>query len=343
MLLKQQALISHLKQKPLSSLYILIGQDHYLLNNAANNIKLTWREQGVDNSCDETILYINESKDWSEVTAAANSYSLFANTTLIDVRFDKKALDSSAKEFLASYSKDPNPRCLILLRSPNLTMKQLQWIVPQNTVQLLQLFPLQGIAMQNWIREQLQQQNLNFDSQIPELIHRYTLGNMLASAQAVEKLKLLFDDKTTISINMAKEQLFDQCEYTVFELSDACLAGNAQKLMKHIRYASQNHTEPTLILWILTQDLRQLIQLIQLTQQNMSFNTACNQLKIWPKKVPLYQLALKRSNLTILLQLLRYSATIDARIKSNQTRNNWQSLELLALSLCLGKLVSHLD
>ena len=113
MLIKYQALPSHL-QKNTKALYVLVGADHYLLNDAVLSIKKAWRKRG---EADEQIIDINNPGDWGLLLEEANSYSLFAENRLLDIRFEKKAIDTTGKDVLNQYLKNINPRCLIILQA----------------------------------------------------------------------------------------------------------------------------------------------------------------------------------------------------------------------------------
>ncbi|KTC89218.1 MULTISPECIES: DNA polymerase III subunit delta [Legionella] len=337
MLIKQQALASILKQK-LAAVYILFGQDPFLLSSAAESIKLAWRT--VNQESEETVLHMNNPSDWALLDTEVNSYSLFSDHFLIDIRYEKKTIDAHAKEFLTRYLQDINPSCLLLLRAPNLPNKQLQWLINNELVHAVQANPLNDLAIEHWIFEQLQTKALKFVPQIPSLIHQYTQGNMYACAQVIEKLELVVDKNDCLTVEFVQEQLVDQCEYQLFELVDACLTQKPDKIIQLLRHAARSKVEPTLVLWILTQEIRLLIQLTEKTiDQALPFNTACSQLKIWPQKANLYHAALKRTQLTHLFQLHRFCKTIDERIKSSQNNQIWQALEQIALSLCLAKQV----
>ena len=159
---------------------------------------------------------------------------------------------------------------------------------------------------------------------------------MLACAQVIEKIALIYDEKTLLSIEDVKAQLIDQCEFQLYELADACLSANTCKALHLLRQAYSNRAEPTLVLWLLTQEIRQLIQLSLLLKQNVALYTACNQLKIWPQRTQLYETTLKRLSRSQLYQLLSECMRIDERIKTSKGHQVWQSFEHVALTLCLG-------
>ncbi|CDZ78364.1 DNA polymerase III subunit delta [Legionella massiliensis] len=338
MLIKQQALAVHLRQKQASA-YILFGQDPYLLNEAAESIKLAWKETYAS-EMEQALLHLNAPSDWALAFEQANSYSLFATTVLLDLRYEKKTLETAGKDFLNKHLQDSAPSSLILLRAPNLTLKQLQNFSNHQNLHLVQAIPLQPTAMQHWIAEKLQKKTLTFVPEVPALIHLYTQGNMLACAQAIDKLELVAEPGTRLTTELVKEQLVDQCDFQLFELADACLSQQPDKVIQLLRHAYHSKAEPTLVLWILSQEIRIVLQLIELTtQQALPFNTACSQLKIWPQRAKLYQSIVKKIQAKTLLHLLQFCKTIDERIKSTQNNQIWLALEQVALSLCLTKQV----
>lgn len=327
--IKSQAMAQNLRQK-LFALYILTGQDHYLLNEAALTIKKAWRSRG---ECDEQILQLNTPADWDLLRAEANSYSLFNEFVLLDVRCDKKSIEAAGKKMLQLYLQNINSRCLIILRAPNVPAKQLQLLANNTHTVLVQAYPLAPAELQRWITTQLQSHAIPHEPQVPSLIHQYTQGNMLACAQVIEKIALISNENELLTTAMTLEQLSDQCDYQLYELADACLSARADKAIHLLRQACQNKTEPTLILWLLSQEIRLLIQIDHL-RQSMPVSTACNQLKIWPQRVSSYEKTLSRLPQAKLQGLLQMCHQLDMQIKSSQNRAIWHGLESMALALC---------
>jgi DNA polymerase-3 subunit delta len=314
-------------QKQKSSVYILCGQEPYLLNDAAVQIKHHYRQT---NDVDEKILHLQQSADWTLFLDEANSYSLFSECLLLDVRFDKKNLDAAGKKAFNLYLSNINYRCIVVFRAPNATAKEFQSISSNDKVALLQTTPLNAQAMQKWIITQLQTKSLQYTSEVPELIQRYTQGNMLACAQAIERLALTHDVQSVLTIHDALQHLSDQCEFQLYELPEACLQGNAEKAIHLLRHAAQERIEPTLVLWLLTQEVRQLLLLSQLLKQSLNVSEACMKLKIWSSRINSYQNALKRLTQQQLYTLLEQCSHIDTAIKTGKNLLAWQALEQLS-------------
>ncbi len=331
--IKSQAITQTLRSK-LHALYILTGQDHYLLNDTAITIKKKWRHRG---ECDEKTIHLNGPSDWELLLDEANSYSLFTEFVLIDARCDKKSIEAAGKKILQSYMQKINSRCLIILRAPNIPVKQLQPLANNEHTLLVQAYPLSANELQRWITARLQAHDFRHEAQVPALIHRYTQGNMLACAQVIEKLQLTNNKDALLTADMVMEHLSDQCDYQLYELADACLAGRSEKAVHLLRLACQNKTEPTLILWLLSQEVRLLVQLDQLCK-SMPLATACSQLKIWPQSARSYETTLARLPLEKLQALLNACQQLDEQIKSSQSVAIWHGLEKVALALCQGSI-----
>ena len=188
-------------------------------------------------------------------------------------------------------------------------------------------------ATKQWIVSQLNRMNLDYDKSIPTLIYQYNEGNLLACSQVIEKISLLKDNNKKLTIEDVQEHLSNQCDYSMYELADACLQSNLAKALLLIRQSKDNKTEPTLILWILAQEVRLLLQIAQKINQGIPFREAASQLKVWSNKIGLYQTAIKKMKLNILIELLQICEIVDRKIKSGQVSLVWRSLELLALKL----------
>ncbi|KTC65864.1 DNA polymerase III, delta subunit (plasmid) [Legionella adelaidensis] len=332
MLIKQQGL-SHQLGHAHYAIYVLIGQEPYLLEISAQQIKNSWREK---HPCDQKIIDITNAADWSQLLEEANSYSLFAEYVLLDVRYEKKNFEEAGKKALNNYLEHINSRSLILLRAANLPAKQLQWLSNHKDVLIVQSSALTPTALGAWVTQKLKEASISFEPGVAELIHRYAQGNMLACAQTVDKLRLM-NTKEVLTVKSLQEHLIDQCEFQTYELTEACLQGNYAQAIHILRWASKNKTEPTLLLWLLTQEIRVLIELHSLINAAYDFKSACAQLKIWPQRQGNYQRLVARLSLQTLYAQLELCKKIDDQIKTSQGSLIWIHLEKLILEIAKGQ------
>lgn len=317
--------------KGFKPLYFLAGPDYFLLAQAASEIRQAW-----ENQCESeyVVLTINAPADWDDVLLQAKSYSLFSERTLLDVRFEKQTLDKTSQSKLLLYLENPNTDCLVLIRAPLLPVKQLMQFSQADKATVLQITSLSPLQMQQWVKSQLQQKGIAFTPDVPNLMQQMTEGNMLACAQAIEKLALSIDAGETVTHDRLMAEITDQSNLQPFELTEALLAGNLERAIRLIRFAATHQGEPTLTLWIIAQEVRQLVNLHHAIKSGNSLKTACSQLKIWQSRVRLYQQALSRLSVPRLYALLQSCQALDEHIKSSQNGLVWQELEQLVCQLC---------
>lgn len=92
----RQPLLAQQVQKKIAPLYVIIGQDNYLLEDSLITIKSAIKK---NHNYDEKIISIQSVDDWSIVKEEANSYSLFSETVLLNIFYDKKSIDATGKKF----------------------------------------------------------------------------------------------------------------------------------------------------------------------------------------------------------------------------------------------------
>ena len=340
-MLIKHAMIDFLPGKKTPSLYFIFGQELFQINNLAEAVISAWYDQN-DRDVDKKVFPINDSPDWCLLEQEANSYSLFSNTVLIDVRYDKKTLEAAGKNFIEQYLQNSNSRCLIIIRAPNIPLKQVQSFANHQAIHVIQCISPNGASIKQWMVTRLQKITSQYDKQIPAMIYQYTEGNLFAAAQVLDKLALLVEPDEALTLAEVESQLNNQTAYPLFDLADSCLNGDMAKALQLLRQACNSKTEPTLILWLLAQEIRILMQLSDSTTQTQSFMDKARQLKIWSQRIMLYQKAIKRYNTTTLVLLLTFCKKLDLQIKTSQNQQIWQSFELIALSLCTGKEVACL-
>lgn len=158
-------------------------------------------------------------------------------------------------------------------------------------------------------------------------------GNLVAAAQEVEKL-LLLQGPGPLDMEQLHATISDSARYTVFDLADGALEGNAARCVRVLRTLKAEGTPDALALWALTKETRLLAGLAA------ELNTGCSasqaiaaRREIWDKRRPLYGKALKRKPASGWRSLLRLCAQADQAIKGEDKSDPWLLLEDIALDM----------
>ena len=128
-----------------------------------------------------------------------------------------------------------------------------------------------------------------------------------------------------LDINDLQAALVSDAQFSVFDLSDAMLAGNSAQVAKIIFQLKATDEPTTLVLWAISKDMRQIMQLIDGQDPQA--------LGIWRSKQGLYQQACRRHSKaqTATWPALLYKC--DQAIKGLVRQPAWELLLQAALEL----------
>lgn len=308
------------------SLCFILGDDEYLLNEAAVKIKKLW--QKTKNS-ETSVVDVNSPDDFAEVFAKANSYSLFADSELIDVQLKSKKFDKEVKQKIVKYLDNPNKNSLVLIRAHSLKAKQIDTLKNHPNALIIQVYPLKKDEFKAWVKLYLQKLKVNYKPDVIDTIFNLTEGNLFAAAQALKQLSLVADDEQLIDANYINAILTESTQISIYELSDACAEGSTQRALAILKQLKNSQTEPPIVLWLLSQDINNLLELAYAKSKEIGIKN----LNLWPKKIKQYELMLKKHNKSTLTDLLKLSQQTDQCIKINKNNQTWELLEQITCKL----------
>lgn len=269
-------------------------------------------------------------KSWAEVIAELDSLSLFGDTSAIIVTGNHKPKnDKDSKTDILS----------TLERIAQETPHHLIWCVPKQdkkslNTKAMQLFNTYGVIIDgNIYDERMRSELLHTQASILgieltfdawQMLLQHTENNLLTAHQNLWRLSLLHPSDT-IDAQKLTTCLIDGAEFSVFDLSDCVLAGNAPKALQILKHLKHSDTAPSIIVWALQKDARLIAQLHS--------GKAPESLGIWQSKTLSYMNAARRSPTTIVQHWSAQLLQIDKTIKGAYHANVWHLLEQLILSM----------
>lgn len=330
MQLRYEQLTQHL-QTSLAPVYLLAGEVPFLIQEGADIIRNAAKGKGYQ---ERTIYHVETGFSWSKFLAASNSFSLFANKQLIELRFPATPLAEGAKALQNYASNPPTDKILILSMSKLDAAQQksawLQTIVKAGV--FIPIWPIPTEQLPLWIEKRLMQAGLKAEKTGIELLAAYAEGNLLTAVQEIEKLRLLADEGS-VSTELISQSITDNARFDVFQLADVVLQGDRKRALRILSSLYSEGTEAILILWSLTREIRTLLQIFYRMQANLSMDQVFTELRIWEKRKPLFRHATQRLHIKNLMPLLQHASRIDQIIKGLDTGNVWDELERLVLKL----------
>lgn len=332
MRLRPDQLDGHLRQR-LNPVYLLSGDEPLQIQEAADAIRAAARAQGFS---ERQVLHVESSFDWGLLAAEANALSLFAERKIIDLRIPSAKPGDKGSKALVEYTARPPEDNLLLITAGKLEREQQnsKWFKAiDGCGVVVQVWPLDHKALPGWIEQRLAARGLSATPEAVALLAERVEGNMLAAAQEVEKLAMLYGEGK-LDVEAVRGAVADSSRYDVFELADAALAGDAARCARILEGLRGEGDEPVLILWALVREIRTLALISAAQANGTPLDALFSEHRIWDKRKPLFRAALGRHPARRWQQLLRRAARTDRVCKGMEQGSPWD--ELLQLSLLMA-------
>ncbi|MGI9332721.1 MAG: DNA polymerase III subunit delta [Gammaproteobacteria bacterium] len=324
-------LARHLRGE-LRSLYILSGDEPLELQECADAIRAAARDRGF---AERVRLQADSGFDWSEIAQYRDALGLFADKRIIDLRMPDGKPGLSGAKVLTYYAERPSPDNVLLISAGKLdgNDRRTKWYKAlEEAGAAVTVRAVSTDALPGWIRQRAGRVNLSLTPEAVEALAERTEGNQLACAQELEKLRLLYGERE-IGLPEVIESAAMSSRYTVYEMTDAALAGNTERTGLILRGLRAEGVAPPLVLWALTREIRSMARMAGGLLRGQSVDDVMAAARVWRDRAPLVESALRRRRPAGWYALLRRAARTDAAIKGGARTDPWDELERLALAL----------
>jgi len=317
----------HLGQ--LAQCYLVFGDDPWLQEHCKDQLLAAARQQGFE---ERVQLEQDGNFNWQDLANEWQAMSLFASRRIIELHLPQAKPGSDGSAMLVSLLQQPNPELLLILRGPKLAAEQTnsKWFKALDAIGVyLPCLTPEGPQFQRWLDGRAQAHRLSLTPDARALLLSLYEGNLLAADQAMQLLALLSPGRRIEAAEL--EQYFDdQSRFNVFQLGDALL-GNQQARVQHmLAQLKAEGTALPIVLWALFRELTTLVALQGARMRREPLQPLWSKYRIWDKRQPLYDAALKRLDLTKLEQMLAMAGTIELKLKQ-QGEEDWTALSHLCL------------
>lgn len=309
--------------KQLAPIYIISGEDQLLVNETITAIRQHAQNKGYTET---TRLQADRGFDWQELLLATDNQSLFAEKKIIELKIPTGKPGDKGSKALINYAEKTVPDTILLIISEKLdkATQNTKWFkAVEKKAVFIPIWPPTGPQLPKWLAQRLTKAQLTTTPDGLKLLAEYYEGNLLAAAQEIEKLRLIHG-AGAITAAQIIASITDNSRHTIFDLIDTAIVGNCTKAIRILHILKQEKTEPTIILWAFTRELRTLIKMA--SEKRQGIEQILQQYHVWEKRKPIMRAALQHSK-TTLINILSNCATIDKIIKGAKTGNIWDAFE----------------
>lgn len=318
----------------LKPVYLLAGEEHLLLLEAADSLRARARELGYS---EREVLDAEAGFDWSELTMAAASMSLFATRRVIDLRLPGGRPGKDGSAGIAEYCANPPPDTVLLISCTQWSKQhEGAWVAAvEKAGTFVPLWPLKANELPDWIAQRMAKAGLKPDRDAIDALAERIEGNLLAAAQEIDKLKLLHGGAPLDAATL-EDLVADSARFDVFRLADAALAGDGARALRVLAgLRAEGEQVPGLMGWMVNQ-----LQMLARLAGAGNLSAALRVERIWPAREGMYRKALARADAAHWERCLAEASLIDKVSKGREVDaagkpvgDAWRQLERLIAAI----------
>ncbi|MGR9101093.1 MAG: DNA polymerase III subunit delta [Gammaproteobacteria bacterium] len=311
--------------KGLAPVYLISGDEPLQQGEAADAVRRAASNAGFDQ---REVFQDDAGFSWNEFMQSADSFSVFSDRKILDLRLKSSTPGPEGAKVLTEYCrKIPGDKILLV------TMGKLapaafksRWFQALSQAGVaLQVRPLEGEKLLRWLERRMRAHGIGTEEDGLRMLASRVEGNLLAAAQEIEKLYVLFGAGTT-SADRIREVVFDSSRYDVYKLVDAAVAGHAGRMLKILQGLRAEGAAAPVILWALTKEVRLLAGIKLQIAQGSAPERAFKNHGVWESRKRLLSVAVNKLSRKDLNFILLLGARIDRQIKGEEAGDPWESL-----------------
>lgn len=316
----------------LSSLYVIHGDEALLALEAAQLIRDSARVAGYT---EREVLTVETGFDWSRLAMSGNSFSLFAEKKMIDLRIPTGKPGVEGAKTLEAQARDLPPDTLILITLPKLDRTGLnsKWFSAlAGAGEVIEARTIERNQLPDWINSRLARQKQRMEPEALAFLADRVEGNLLAAHQEIQKFALLYPEGM-LALEDVQAAITNVARYDVFQLGAALLEGDRARFARMLDGLRAEGEAPHLVLWALAEELRTLYRIGKGCSENVPLFQLFKDHRVWGEKQKLVERALPRITAGKLRKALAHAARIDELNKGIGEGEVWDELLDLALPL----------
>ena len=316
----------------LASTYFAFGAEILLVEQSLSMIKGIARENGFK---ERFRFDIDGNFSWDSIISLICSPSLFAEKRIIECRLTTGKIGVKGSKALTEILETLPDDILLIISSGKLEMAQQKskWFKTLDKKGIIiQHWEVQSNQLVVWITRNMSQLGLDSNIEVANAIAYCTEGNLLASMQEIQKLKIAYPDGK-INLREYLNQIDQQSQYSVFGMIDSALQGDTDKVNKVFNSLVDDSTPPVILVSSLYREIKNLVNMSIELKTNQTIESILNNHRVWQKRKPLISNALKKHSYQKLQKLLLRLGRIDRSLKGMDNLDVYDELQNIAIAL----------
>lgn len=318
-------------QKSLAPVYFISGDEPLQLGELADAVRTAARQSGF---LTREVFSVEAGFEWNDLTVATDSYSIFSDKKIIDLRLPSGTPGTEGSKALTAYCGRLPADTVLLITAGKLAGAALKtrWLQALDKAGIvIRVWPLEGPDLIRWLQQRMQRRGLKAEPESLKILAARIEGNLLAAAQEIEKLYVLYGPGQ-LSGQQILDAVADSSRYDVFKLVDCVLGAHINRIFKVLSGLQAEGVAAPVVLWALTREARMLIKMKRAIAQGQNRELVFKNHQVRDKRKQPVGHALNRLSEHDLGNVLLLSAKADRQIKGQQKGDAWETLRIICLT-----------
>jgi len=322
-------------KRGLASLYCVLGDEPLQHQEALDTLRAHAKTAGYS---ERAVFEITPQFTWEHLLPSFQHLSLFSSKKVIECRFLEGKIGPKAQEILrhlSSHISTPDIFLLLSIHKLDTKLQRSDWFstLEQKGCIVTVRMPSPPETLL-WIQKRLLSSELKATPEAIHLLLERTEGNLLAAAQAIEKLRSLgYSLAHPCTPRDILKVVGQEAQFSVYDLVDAFLSGVVLRTTRIFACLRDQGVDPILVLWAITREIRMVIEVSRKMKAGEGLSMIFKTAGVWKHREPLVKQFVERFSETQCQKALLQAQKIDEYLKGRAPGNVWDALWMLCLSL----------
>ena len=316
--------------RQLAPVYLIAGPERLIVEEAADQVRKVCRQQQID---ERIRLTADRSFKWNELGQSTETGSLFASRRLVELRLPTGKPGAEGGKVIRKWIEEQHDDVLLIICD--------QWEMSQERAAWVKAIDKAGVyvpawnikphQLPRWIGQRLKSRSLGGDDEICRFLAERLEGNLLAAAQEVDRLALLFPD-SQLALERVREAVADSARFDAFRLAEMVMTGRAGGALRCIRGLRESDTPEPAVLWALGRELEIALGVAR-RSRGESPQRVFADLGVWKSRQAPIEACIRRNGERRLAQGVARLSRLDLLSKGQIPGDFWQELERLCVAM----------
>lgn len=301
-------------QQGLAPVYLIAGNELLLVEEAVDAVRSAARAADY---FERDVMHVEPGFRWESLAEGGASMSLFAEKRIIELRIPSGKPGDAGAKALNAFLKAPPEDTLLVVVCGSLDGRKAKWYGNLERAGVaVECWPVERNTLPRWIQGRFRQKNMQASADAVDFLAHYTEGNLLATAQNINQLELLYPGQK-IDSEAIERVVADNARFDPFVYTDALLAGDQQRLPRILRGLESEGVSAVPVIAAASRECRD-VACIAGNGKPIG--------RVWPKREQALRRAAGRHSPQRWQYMLLKLAKLDAMAKGQQQGHVWNEL-----------------